>query len=191
MIKIIKINPYLIKESQKFLPQDYIKSLQNKQDFNESIVARYSIFLENKFLPKIDSNWKPIFENKKYWNISHKKDIVFVWTSKFPIWVDIEIIKPRSSEVFSLHKENEYKLFWEKNINTFYQLWTIKESVIKLHLAWIDDLEHIKINKIEIKETIIDWVIFNFKIYWKFQNKDFVSYNWVLNELIYGMSYFS
>lgn len=190
MLKIIKITPDLIIKAKSLLPLDYIKSLENKQNFNESIIARYYIFKKSNFLPKIDNSWKPIFENKNFWSISHKKNIVFIWTNDSPIWVDIEVIKQRWNEVFSLNKEDEYKLFWEKNFENFYKLWTIKESVIKLHLVWIDDLEKVRIDKIEKKETTIDWIKFEFKILWKFKNKDFVSYSWFENNLVYAVSYF-
>lgn len=191
MLKIIKIAPNFITPTKNILPKDYIQSLQNKQHINESILARELIFIENNFLPKINENGKPVFENNNFWSISHKKDIVFVWTDNLPIGIDIEIKKERWIEVFSLHKKEEYNLLGEKDFHNFYILWTIKESVIKLNLAWIDDLDSIIINKIDSKKTIIDGITFEFKILWKFKNKDFVSYSWFENDLVWSMSKFS
>jgi phosphopantetheinyl transferase len=47
----------------------------------------------------------------------------------------------------------------------FYNLWTIKESVIKLNLAGIDDLEKVKIKSLEKKEIFIERLKFDFEIY--------------------------
>lgn len=190
MLKIIKIKPYLVGMSLKKLAPEYIKSLENKENFDASIVARYLIFHKNHFLPLLDSAGKPIFENNKFWSISHKKDMIFVWVAHSPLWVDIETVQPRSEDVFSLHTKEEYQYFWEKNMLNFYNLWTIKESVIKLNLAGIDDLEKVKIKSLEKKEIFIERLKFDFEIYWSFKEKSFISYNWRKNEQIYSVSYF-
>lgn len=191
MLKIISATRDIFIQANTNLPKNYIQSLIYKHTFYESIIARYLIFLEKKFLPKIDEHGKPVFENNNFWSISHKKDIVFVWIDNFPLWIDIERIKERWIEVFSLHKEAEYYLLGKKDFHNFYILWTIKESVIKLNLAGIDEWEEIKIDNIERKKTIIDWITFEFQIWWKFKNKDFVSYSWFENDLVWSVSRFS
>lgn len=191
MLKIIKVTPNIITQAKNILPKDYVQSLQNKQNFNESIIARELIFLESNFLPETDLNGKPIFQNNNFWSISHKENIVFVWTDISPIWIDIEIIKERWNEIFSLHKEEEYNLIGKKDFHNFYVLWTLKESIIKLNLAWIDDLENIIINKIEYKKTIIDWIKFDFIILWNFHNKNYIGYSGFENNLVWSISSFS
>ena len=99
----------------------------------ESVIARKEIFKAIKINVEKDKTWRPIFENEKFWSISHKKELVFVWTDNKPFWIDIEIIKPRWDEVFGLHKKEEYDLTWWEKIENFYYLWTIKESVLKLN----------------------------------------------------------
>ena len=190
MLKILNINKNIISQATNFLPKDYIKTLKNKSNFNESIVARFLIFKNHNFLPIIDINQKPIFENDFFWSISHKENLVFVWSSNIPIWIDIEIIKKRSLEIFSLHLKKEYIFFWEKNLKNFYLLWVLKESVIKLNLITLDDLEYINIQSIIKKNIIIDWIKFMFQAYWIYKNTEFISFIWYKNNLVYAISHF-
>jgi phosphopantetheinyl transferase len=89
-----------------------------------------------------------------------------------------------------LHNTEEYKLIWWENEINFYRLWTIKESVIKLNLSWMDNLDKIKISKILKKNNILENINFDLEIYWNFENKNFICYNWVDWGLVYSVSYF-
>jgi len=156
----------------------------------ESFIARQGIekYINQKV--KVDIDWKPIFENGIFWSISHKTNLIFIWFTDRKIWIDIEIIKTRWKEIYNLHKIVEYHLLWNKNLENFYRLWTIKESVIKLNLSWIDYLEKIQILKVIKKTNIFDNIKFDLEIYWEFENNDFICYNWIDWDMIYSVSYF-
>ncbi|MDD5769490.1 MAG: 4'-phosphopantetheinyl transferase superfamily protein [Candidatus Gracilibacteria bacterium] len=188
MLKIIKITPNLIKLAKEFLPENYIKSFETKITFNESLIARYLIAKYYKILPKIDLNGKPIFKNKKFWNISHKKDLVFIGIANTNIGIDIEVIKQRGNEIFSIHKNDEYSLLGEKNLINFYILWTVKESILKLNLTGVNDLENIKINNIKSTKNIIENLKFDYEITGNFKGKDFICYNGINSEICYSIS---
>lgn len=186
MLKIIDLKKY--NETQDFLPTDYFSWLKNKS--LESLIARCEIIKYWKFLPKVDDFWVPIFENNNYWSISHKKDLVFIVIDKEPVWVDIEVFKNRSKEVLDIHKKSDYDLLWDKNLLNFYKLWTIKESIIKLCLSWIDEIDEIKINEINIKNNCFFDINFDLEIKSIFKNKKIISYCWINNDLIYSFSKF-
>lgn len=171
------------------LSNDFQKKYPNINNI-ESLIARNEIFNITDKLIKTDNNWKPIFENGLFWSISHKKDLVFIWMSNSNIWLDIEIIKERWDEIFSLHSTDEYKLIWWKNLENFYHLWTLKESVIKLNLDTIDNLSKIKILKIQNEENIINWIKFKYKSEWSFFWKKFKCFNWIDWAIVYSIAFY-
>lgn len=186
MLKIIDLKNY--NKNQNFLPTDYFFWLKNKS--TESLIARYEIIKLSNFLPKVDIFWVPVFENNNYWSISHKKDLVFIAINKEPIWVDIEVFKNRSKEVLDIHKKPDYDLLWDKSLINFYKLWTIKESIIKLSLSWIDEIDKIKIISINTKNNCFFDIKFDLEIKSIFKNKNIISYCWINKDLIYSFSKF-
>lgn len=190
MLKIVKTTPELLYKAQNDLPESYIKLQEKKPTFIESLIARYIIFESEKFLAQTDKNWVPEFISNKFWSISHKENLVFVATSQSPIWVDIEIVQERGPEVFQLHKTEEYDIFGEKNMMVFYLLWVLKESVIKLALSDLEQIKNIQIDAIHDFSKHIEWVKFQFKFFWNFQNKNFVWYIGIENKLVYAVSYY-
>ena len=108
----------------------------------ESLIARYYLLasLQEKFgiIPHLEKaiSGKPkpfLIENEMYYySISHTKDMVLIAYADFEIGIDIEQIGERDPSVFSLHSDGEYALLGGKNIEHFYQLWTIKESLLKV-----------------------------------------------------------
>ena len=190
MLKIVKTTPNLLYEAQNELPESYIKVQEKKHTFIESIISRYLIFSSEKFLAQTDKNWVPEFIGNRFWSISHKENLVFVWSGTSPMWVDIEIIQERSREVFWLHSDDEYEFFWDKTMVSFYLLWVLKESALKLNLAWLDDIKNIHITSLHDFSKHIEWVKFQFKFFGNFQNKNFVWYIGIENELVYAVSYY-
>jgi hypothetical protein len=55
MIKILRIDSNIIEEALNNLPKNYLVSLKNKENFEESIVARYIIFKEKNILVEVDN----------------------------------------------------------------------------------------------------------------------------------------
>lgn len=183
MLKIIKTSDY--KKDLTNICKFYNSNLKI-----ESIIARNELFLENIIVKK-DNFWKPIFDKNKYYCISHKENLVFVWSSDFPIWIDIEYFKQRNIEILNYHSDLEYNLIWEKNLENFYIFWTIKESIIKLFNTNLDDLENIKIKNITKSKNKIDEIYFNLKAISKFNNKKIITYSWIIEKnIIYSYSFF-
>ena len=118
-------------------------SFLEKTNFSyESLVARYYLLasLQEKFgispLLEKETTGKPkpfLIENEMYYySISHTKDMVLVAYADFEIGIDIEHIGERDPSVFSLHSDREYELLGGKNLENFYRLWTMKESLLKV-----------------------------------------------------------
>jgi len=152
-----------------YFPSAYLKTLKYKP--KESVYARFFIsqlvekyFWLKNFLPKVDKNWVPVFENNIFWSISHKKDLVFVGVSDRKIGLDIEFIKIRDKSLLDLFSDAEYKILGWKNWDNFYVLWTGKEAIIKKNLWKLDDMHNLVLEKIEDLKTNIWWILFNKKL---------------------------
>ena len=163
-LKIQKFTIFLIQKSFNYFPKNYLEKLKNKQE--ESIVARYLIsklieqnFWIKNFLPEVNENWIPIFKNNIFWSISHKKGIVFVWVAKQKFWLDLEIIKYRDNSVLDIFQKEEYQVLWWKNLENFYKIWTVKESLIKYNLVKLDDM----------KNMILTWIQEEKNIFWELE----------------------
>ena len=79
------------------------------------------------------SNGKP-YVDKIFFNAAHSGNFAFGVSSDKEIGCDVEIIKkPRLDVAKRFFTENEYNyiIHSENTSNTFYKLWTIKESYIK------------------------------------------------------------
>lgn len=157
---------------------------------SESLIARYEIFKYSNKIPNFNKDWIPIFKKDFCFSISHKKNLVFIWVDNKDIWIDIEIIKKRSSEAYLLHKISEYDIFGKKNLKNFYFIWTIKESVLKLNLMWLENINNIKIQKTENIEKTISGLNFTKKTYSILENKKIITYSGIDENIIYSYSLF-
>lgn len=88
-------------------------------------------------LEKIQFNeyGKPYIENESYFNLSHSGDYVVLAVDDKPVGVDIEQKKERGFEgiaKLSFHeKEQETLRIRADKADTFYSIWTLKESYMK------------------------------------------------------------
>lgn len=152
-LKIQKINSRILKESEEYFWWDFCDKLKKQKPWTyvESLVARYLIEKNNQRAKTL------CWQIELYLSISHKKDLVFIWTSKNNIWVDIEILKERDINLLDKFREEEYSLLWWKNWKNFYILWTAKESIIKYLNLLLDNIEDIiLIRSITNKQFISD-----------------------------------
>lgn len=94
-----------------------------------------SIIHESQFYTNMYG--KPILKNmpELFFNISHSKDLIICIVSNKNIGIDIEYIKPVTLlpkvKIFFTKNEWEYIYNSENKINSFFELWTLKESYVK------------------------------------------------------------
>jgi 4'-phosphopantetheinyl transferase len=121
-----------------------VKKVDKDTSLMSEILIRHVISEEldvesNKFNIKEDTYGKPYSDNIQnlYFNISHSQDWIVCAISSFPVGVDIEKIRPINFiDISKLYfTSDEYKLIAAKKLkeqqDTFYRLWTLKESLIK------------------------------------------------------------
>jgi hypothetical protein len=152
-----------------------------------SLVARKEISEYIWKFPDFDIEGKPIWEAGKYFSLSHSGQWVFVGVfPQWPIWVDIEDMKPRWEEIFGIHSKEEYELFsWNTRnrkspvdqYEIFYRLWTIKEAVLKLFLSGIDALWDVILWEIANISFQKGDIVFDASLTGKFQWKSFVCFS--------------
>jgi len=171
-LKIQKLNNTILNQALAYFSHDFIEWLKSKTTFNESLVARYLI----------EQN------DNKYNSISHKKDLVFIWTNDRQIWVDIEIVKKRDTNLLDKFTEKEYEILWEKKWKNFYILWTAKESIIKLENLVLDDMWKIELIKKEKLNKYLSKINFNNKLICKYEWKEFNVLNWFDKDMCYSIS---
>lgn len=174
----------------KYFSLDYLATLKSK----ESIVSRFIISKEvekkykiKKYLPKINLNWIPLFDNGIFWSISHKEDLVFVWVNNKKIWVDIEIYKERDLSLLNQFNDEEYALLWWKKWINFYILWTAKESIIKHDLLKLDDILYIKLIKIKDIKKVIDGMIFIKELLFDYKTSQKQVFFWKKDDIFYSV----
>jgi hypothetical protein len=161
-LKIQKLNNQIYNKALDFFSEVFIDKLKSKSTFKESLVARYLIE-KNK---------------NKFSCISHKKDLVFVWTSDKKIWVDIEVYRERDLNLLDKFSEDEYEILWWKNWESFYILWTAKESILKLENLKLDNIWKIKLIKKEVILEKISEIKFQKKLFFEYFWKFFIILNW-------------
>jgi len=174
-LEIKKIDEEIIKKSEEYFSDSFCIKLKNQKawTYNESLVARYLI----------EKN-KDIFSS-----ISHKKDLVFIWTNNSKIWVDIEILKKRDENILENILEKEYKKLWEKNWKNFYILWTAKEAIIKFENLNLDNMEEIILEKSENINKFFSEIKFNKKLVFSFKNKNFIVYSGNSEDIFYSICF--
>lgn len=194
MLLIKDYSEKLFSEAYDYFWDSYFKNLENKPNPSLSLVARYLVasmveesYWVKKYFPKSEFWWKPIFFDDIRWSISHKENRLFVWVAKCAIWVDIELIRHRSLELLDIFWLKEYNVLWVKTWDNFYKIWTAKESVIKSFLLWIDDISNLIVVNIEYTEIIIDWIMFQWKIYLTYNSNEIVVYWWIIWQWCYSV----
>ena len=171
-LKIKKIDNTILLDSEKYYGDSFCDFLKKEKPwtYKESLVARYLI-AQNK---------------KTFSSISHKKDLVFIWTSDNKIGVDIEILKERDINLLDSFDE-EYNMLWWKNWHNFYILWTAKESIIKYNLWRLDDISEIKLIKTKINIKNILNLNFSYELVFKFNWKKYIVFNWNVEEIYFSI----
>lgn len=92
-----------------------------------------------------------------YWSLSHKSKYVTAVVSKELIGIDIEEIRPRSSEsIFSLvASDEEWELSRDRSWLTFFRYWTAKEAALKAVGIGIGGLKVCRIISVPDKNHVV------------------------------------
>ncbi|MDR2624585.1 MAG: 4'-phosphopantetheinyl transferase superfamily protein [Methanobrevibacter sp.] len=146
-----------MKVMSSYLTEDCLKSLKEKYLFNRDvllsgggrILLKYTLSKLgiDSYTITIDDNGKPYLENYPniHFNISHSDKFVLVGVSDENIGLDIEKAQDLDYEGISknfFHSiEHEYIIGSKNPIDTFFKIWTVKESYVKMKGAGIANLK--------------------------------------------------
>lgn len=114
-----------------------------------------------------DENGRPIpiiWEmHQIFWSISHSENYVAFIVSDKLTGIDIAEYKERDDSLLDIHWDQDYEIFWGKNWNNFYILWTAKESIIKVSGWWLEDVKRISL--IDMESNNISTFVFHGKTF--------------------------
>lgn len=189
--KIRNIEKYYIEACQYFNGWEYPYDIKK-----ESLIARFfisqnidKIYWIKKYIPETNCHWAPVFSDDIRWSISHTEDMIFIWVALESIWVDTEIYKKRDICLLNYFSKIEYELLWWKNFKNFYIIWTAKESLIKYHLSWLDDIENISLVAAKVYRIEIDWVSFLWQLILSYRFKYYTIYSGEKAWVVYSFCY--
>lgn len=116
----------------------------NEKDQLLSLGAGY---LMKRYLPndelKINENGKPYLVNGPFFNVSHSNEyVVFISHPYRDVGVDIEEIKDNKADAikYVLNQDEE----GVDDVNTLFQIWSNKESLIKCSSNGLKDIKSVK-----------------------------------------------
>lgn len=142
--------------SLSFDEQQFINKTTSEEKKKERLA---SLYLKHKYIGPYfcDINNKPLSDNI-WFNISHSHNLVILATSSLPVGVDIEHIKPVSDHMKKyISSLEEYQYITDDQ--SFYELWTNKESLVKCIGTGIkgkvDEIIGLPINGIRIVNNIL------------------------------------
>ena len=152
-LKKDNVNIFYVYKEKEFDSKDFLSVILN----NEYGISDYEI-VKNK-------NGKPYLkDNKVYFNISHKKDIIGIAVSKDEIGFDIEYIDynkgVKESVLNNYFSENE-KNYINHDIEKFFEIFTKKESYIKLLGRRVAEIKYIDVFDLDCefyKENIDNYI---------------------------------
>ncbi len=79
-----------------------------------------------------DESDRPIANDGFFWSIAHKRLCAVAAIADCPVGVDVECIKPRTSEHFEeVAAPEEWAVLGGRSQRHFFRLWTAKEAVLK------------------------------------------------------------
>ena len=119
------LNSPLLTEEDK----ESFSTYKNETVKKEKVVSTY---LKRRFVESwsINKNGKPISDNL-FFNISHSHGLVaFVSSNKYPIGIDVELIKEAKDDLINYVSSKEEKEYI-KSDKDFFKVWTNKEALVK------------------------------------------------------------
>lgn len=133
---------YYLKNAENYLNRERYERFCRLQCENDKLLCLAAGLLisktfgkENVKKIKLSEHGKPYIENGSYFNLAHSGNYVVLAVDSKPVGVDIEQHKERNFEAIariSFHeKERELLMRSKTKQETFYELWTLKESYMK------------------------------------------------------------
>lgn len=180
----------LVNEARKYFPQEYIKEIEKKAYFQESLSGRLKISqtIWKKYLPQ-EKKSIPYMYDRNCWSLSHKKGVVFFWVSDKALWIDIEIYKQRDNSLFDTFRSEDYQKIWWKNWDSFYILWTAYEAIIKYDRETNYKTDMYVLKNISREDFSISGIEFQYKLtFWKKSKTYTIRSGWK-EEKIYSICY--
>lgn len=142
-MKLVKLNIYDINNNQiKFVksafPKRYERALKYKyqEDYLRCVGAYILLYKELGSFTESDlyfnEHGKPYIKNKPFFSYSHSGDYICLVIDNYEVGVDIEKVKDfKISNLCRVFNEKEL-VFGDKSNKNFYEIWTKKESYLKL-----------------------------------------------------------
>lgn len=114
---------------------------------NDQLLSLGAGYLLKKHLPKgeikLNTNGKPFLTNGPFFNISHSGEyVIFASHPTRDVGIDIEKVDENKLDGIRYVLDQEEKK--ENDINTLFQIWSNKESIIKCLSSSLKDIRNIK-----------------------------------------------
>ena len=122
-LDVLLSSPY-ISELEKISFDKY----KNESTKKEKIASSH---LKNKYIGKyyLNEHGKPMSDDI-YFNVSHSRGRVVLVIDEVPVGIDIEVIREVDDSLKNYISNNEEKNYLKDN-ETFFNLWTNKEALVK------------------------------------------------------------
>lgn len=97
---------------------------------NEKLISRY---FKNKYVGEyyIGERGKPL-SDKMFFNVSHSHSVVVFTSYSSLIGVDIELVREVKEPLIDYVTSEDEKEYISSNEERFYEIWTLKESLLKM-----------------------------------------------------------
>lgn len=142
-----------------YLEQKKIKNLILKQHFK---LNEKELLEANK-----THRWKSDFFSSSYsW------EWLLLGIAQEKIWVDLELIKPRSDILLKKYEKELKSAFWKAERNGFYLLRTAREAILKAaNNKNLDLIERTELLSIQKKKEEHWWLPFDWELIFSFQDR--------------------
>ena len=146
------------------LPQfikEKIDNINNEKKKRETLCAWYLLYKtlcslsldikDYEFFTPV--NKKPyVKDNPFYFNLSHSKGLCACVVASFPCGIDVEYVKEYSKKIKDAYfskEEKELMLNSDNKNDTFFKIWTLKESYVKMKSLGLFNIKDINVLSLE------------------------------------------
>ena len=171
MILILKkINSETIQQAEGNISPTFLKTLKPsylEQKKIKNLILKEQLKLTEKELLKANEKHA---RKSDFFSSSYSGEWLFLAIAQEKIWVDLEMIKPRSKTLLEKHSQALERHFWTVNWKYFYLLRTAKEAILKASdsddLDLVEDIQLLSVTEKKQKIWLLpfDWeLVFSFQ----------------------------